>query len=329
MIAQKPGSTPLAADSSPPPRGYFEQVAGSRLLVDKRGEGSPTVVFLPGAGLTGLDYLPIHERVARMTTSVVYDRAGTGWSDGVALPRSSRAVTDELHALLGAITSGPVLLLGHSLGGIYARHYATRFRASTFGLILLDPGHEDYDAYMPPQLTAARKANKFYAALNMLVELALRTGPTTRLLQKLPVIRRYQELYRELFEQEMAQWPAQLRDVLVRRHVSLDWLVVGMREARQLQELYGELRRAGPMPDVPLVVFCSMTTDGFRDAVSSEEPRELVEAEIDAKLRLYSELAGSVPRGQVRRVSSGHVTLPFQQVDAIVEVVRQMIGRPV
>ena len=52
------------------------------------------MVILPGAGLTGSDYLPIHENVAQKTTSIVYDRAGTGWSDSVTLPRTAAAVTD-------------------------------------------------------------------------------------------------------------------------------------------------------------------------------------------------------------------------------------------
>jgi hypothetical protein len=47
------------------------------------GSGDPAVVFLPGAGLVVLDFLNIHERVAEITTSVLYDRAGTGWSDRV------------------------------------------------------------------------------------------------------------------------------------------------------------------------------------------------------------------------------------------------------
>jgi pimeloyl-ACP methyl ester carboxylesterase len=46
----------------------------------------------------------------------------------------------------------PYLLVGHSLGGLYARHYAQRFADEISGLLLLDPAHEDYNAYMPQQL---------------------------------------------------------------------------------------------------------------------------------------------------------------------------------
>ncbi|WP_310715980.1 alpha/beta fold hydrolase [Streptomyces lydicus] len=52
-------------------------------------------------------------------------RAGTGWSSPAALPRTATEVVDELRALLrAAAVPGPFVLVGHSLGGAYARNYA-------------------------------------------------------------------------------------------------------------------------------------------------------------------------------------------------------------
>ena len=52
----------------------------------------------------------------------------------------------------------PYLLVGHSLSGFYARHYEHRFPGEVAGLVLLDPAHEDYDAYMPRQLVEIWRA---------------------------------------------------------------------------------------------------------------------------------------------------------------------------
>src|SRR5262249_29483257 len=79
-----------------PPIGRLYDVEGRQLLLHHSGTGGPAVVFAPGAGLTGLGYLNIHDRISQFTTSVLYDRAGTGWSDHVPLPRSATEVTDEL-----------------------------------------------------------------------------------------------------------------------------------------------------------------------------------------------------------------------------------------
>ncbi|WP_406495196.1 alpha/beta fold hydrolase [Streptomyces sp. NBC_00846] len=109
-----------------PPLGRLCEVAGRRLLLHRSGSGGPAVVFLPGAGLVGLDYLNMHNRVAELTTTVLYDRAGTGWSEAAALPRTAAAVTDELMDLLRAAdVPGPYLLVGHSLGAAYGPPHRT------------------------------------------------------------------------------------------------------------------------------------------------------------------------------------------------------------
>jgi len=128
-----------------PPIGRLYDVNGRHLLLHRSGTGAPSAVFVPGAGLIGLDYLKIHDQVSQLTTSVLYDRGGTGWSDALELPRTASAVTDELRQLLrAAAVPTPYLLVGHSLGGIYVRRYAQRFPSEVAALLLLDPAHEDY-----------------------------------------------------------------------------------------------------------------------------------------------------------------------------------------
>ena len=75
------------------PLARFYDVGGRQLMLYASGTGGPVVVFLPGAGLTGLGYLNLHEQAARFTTSLLYDRAGTGWSDHAELPRSATEVS--------------------------------------------------------------------------------------------------------------------------------------------------------------------------------------------------------------------------------------------
>jgi pimeloyl-ACP methyl ester carboxylesterase len=309
-----------------PPLGTFVPVAGHRLFADRCGAGDPAVVFLPGAGLTGLDYWPLQQRAGTGRSSVVYDRAGTGWSERVRLPRTAQAVTDELHELLGLLGISRALLVGHSLGGLYARHYANRFPGETAGLVLLDPAHEDYDAYMPSELTRRRQNNRAFAALNAAVDVMMSTGATKAALRRVPAVRRYQRLYRDLFAREMAGWPPDLAKALVDRHVSLDWLAVGLREARKLDDLYAEVRAAGPVPDIPLVILCSMSTDGFQQAVSAGQSDELVREEIAAKHRLYTGITATLHHADLRPVDSGHVTLAFRDPDAVLTAIGDLAG---
>lgn len=113
----------------------------------RSGDG-PAVVLLPGAGLVGLDFLNVHERVAPSTTSVVYDRAGTGWSDPADLPHTAA----ELHTLLRtAGVPAPYVLVAHSLGGAYARRFAQHHSGAVAGVVSLEGFHEDWNDHMPPE----------------------------------------------------------------------------------------------------------------------------------------------------------------------------------
>ncbi|MEU6425827.1 alpha/beta hydrolase [Microbispora sp. NPDC046973] len=294
-----------------PPLGEYHDVNGRTLLLHREGGGGPAVVFLPGAGAVGMDYWDAQRRAAAFTTSVLYDRAGTGWSESIDLPRSSTEVTDELRALLRtAGIPGPYVLAGHSLGGLYARHHAIRFPGEVAGLVLMEPAHEDYRAYMPRELAERWDA----------------WDPAGALPDELP--REILEFYRVLFEQEMAGWPAGLREPLVDSHVSPEWLLTGIREAANVNAVYDEVRAAGPLPDVPVIILTAPAVDPFKRAVSAGASEELLRAESDGKTRLYNEFAASMPRGENRVVEdAGHVTLPFRRPDAVVLAIRDVLAR--
>jgi pimeloyl-ACP methyl ester carboxylesterase len=308
----QPQSFEVRSDTGPAalPVGRYYQTEGRRLLLHRSGSGSPAVVFLAGGGAVGLDYLNVQQRAAELTTSVIYDRAGTGWSDSVDLPRTLAEVTDELRTLLHvAEVPAPYVMVGHSLGGLYARHYAQRFSGEVSGLVLLDPAHEDYNAHMPKELVDQ------WAAWD--------TSET--LPEELPA--KLVQFYRTLFEQEMTDWPEQIRQVLVERHVSLDWLRAGLQEATNVEQLYDEVRQAGQMPDVQLIILTSMGIDSFKAAVSQGTPESLLREEIEGKRRLYTAWAQSL-QGENRLIEDvGHVTLHFRRPDAVMQAIRDLFDR--
>lgn len=299
MPAPSPGTPPL---------GRLLRVGGRRLAVHTEGQGSPAIIFLPGAGAVGLDYLNVQERAAHLGTCLVYDRAGTGWSEPADLPRTAEAVTDELRALLRAAgVASPCVLVGHSLGGLYARHFAQRFPDEVAGLVLLDPAHEDYRAFMPPELVARWEA----------------WDPKQALPDALPD--EAIQFYRGLFADEMADWPPAVRDALVERHVSRDWLRAGLLEGSNIDEVYDEARHGGPLPDVPAIILCSMAVDAFKRAVSAGTGEALLDAELEGKRRLYSAWAASMPRGDLRLVDAGHVTISMRHPEAVIEAIADVM----
>jgi hypothetical protein len=125
----------------------------------------------------------------------------------------------------------------------------------------------------------------------------------------------------------MADWPPRVRDALVDRHASLDWLAVGLRESRHVDRLYDEVRAAGPLADIPVVMFVSTGTDGFQEAVAGTMPEQLKQAEVQGRITLYTEWAATIPRAEVRSLEAGHVTLPFRFAQEVATATLELLPK--
>jgi pimeloyl-ACP methyl ester carboxylesterase len=90
-------------------------------------------------GNDGLIWGGVQPVLAKTTRVCSYDRAGFGWSDALPSPRDADHIAAELHGLLAAAKiGGPIVLVGHSIAGMYIRDYATRYPAEVVGLIFVD-----------------------------------------------------------------------------------------------------------------------------------------------------------------------------------------------
>src|SRR5215210_6974824 len=109
--------------------------------------GAPTVVMDSGLGGTVLDWQLVQPEVAKFMRVCTYDRAGMGWSDPGAQPRTSQQIVKELHTLLGnAGVQGPYVLVGHSLGGTNMQVYDNQYSDEVAGIVLVDSALEDEEA---------------------------------------------------------------------------------------------------------------------------------------------------------------------------------------
>ena len=112
---------------------------GTRLNFYCMGSGAPAVVFDSGWEDWAPVWTIVQPQVAKSTRACSYDRAGAGFSDAGAMPRSSVQIADELHAALhNAGIKGPYVLVGHAFGGDNVRTFAARYTAETAGLVLVE-----------------------------------------------------------------------------------------------------------------------------------------------------------------------------------------------
>lgn len=143
-----PGATPTVREGER--EGRFD-VGGRSLYLRCSGAGGPTVIFESGSDVTTEAWLPIQEVLAPSTRSCAYDRANLGLSDPAPTPRSGADFVADLHRLLStADVPGPYVLVGASLGGLFARLFAQTYPDEVVGMVLLDSAHED----LVPRLSA-------------------------------------------------------------------------------------------------------------------------------------------------------------------------------
>lgn len=143
--------------------------AGRCLALTRAGSGSPAVVFETGLGAGADEWEAVFQAVARWTSVYRYDRANRGDSDPAPKPRTAGDLAADLRALLiNAAIPRPVVLVGHSLGGLIVRLAAQQLAGDVAGLVLIDPLHEDQfertgplffpaSAGEPPHLTQMRR----------------------------------------------------------------------------------------------------------------------------------------------------------------------------
>ena len=127
------------------------RVGRHRLAATVRGTGSPAVVIEPAFGGAADDWAQIAATLSQETTVVTYDRAPYGASSAARDARTPSVIAADLHGLLGELgVTGPLVLVGHSAGGIYARAYAAAHPDRLAGLVLVESSHEGQRHVLDP-----------------------------------------------------------------------------------------------------------------------------------------------------------------------------------
>jgi pimeloyl-ACP methyl ester carboxylesterase len=114
-------------------------VNGKRMHLNCTGAGSPTIVLDSGLGWDSVEWGGVQPTLAKGTRVCSYDRPGFGLSEAGVGPRDAVHIAGELHGLLCAAgVSGPIVLMGHSIAGMYIREYATQYPVQVAGLVFVD-----------------------------------------------------------------------------------------------------------------------------------------------------------------------------------------------
>ncbi len=162
-------SVPLADTRTHPHGALPAQETSAERMIDPGGrklhincsgasvKGSPTVVLEAGLNTSSETWSNIQPEIAKFTRVCSYDRAGIGKSDALPQqPATGSQIARELHLLLSKSgVTGPLVLVGHSFGGLIVRMYASLYPREVAGMVLVDSVHEEetarWLAMLPPE----------------------------------------------------------------------------------------------------------------------------------------------------------------------------------
>jgi pimeloyl-ACP methyl ester carboxylesterase len=279
-----------------PMPGERVDVGGFKMHIDCTGEGAPTVILDSGLGDTYISWRKVQPQITKFARVCSYDRAGLGYSDPSARPRTSKDIAEELHMLLQAARiAPPYVLVGHSMGGFDVRLYASLYRSEVAGMVLVDASHPDQEKRLPAEL------KNFEGSWMREAEFLEFTMPfgVPRLLglcDEDPVVRAAE-----------CNW-----------HTARE----GVAEMKSFSESASQTATAGPLGDLPLTV---LSHDP--DKSSAELPTDLAKPTNEAWEKMQEEMAHLSPRGtQTIARNSAHY-IQIDRPDVVVEAVHNVVDQ--
>lgn len=138
----------------------------------KPNKESPTVILEAGLNQSSETWNEVQPEVAKFTRVCSYDRAGLGKSDAPKQQQrnTSQQIVKDLHLLLEkAGINPPLVLVGHSFGGINVRLYASLYPKEVVAMVLVDSVHEEEtEKWLAMIPTETRKQMEAAGAMQLL-----------------------------------------------------------------------------------------------------------------------------------------------------------------
>ena len=120
---------------------YFDvEVTGGRVRVARFGSGGEVVLGLHGITGSSMQLAPVARRLPAGLSTVAPDLRGRGASNGLPGPYGMRVHADDCAAVVAAVSEGPVVVLGESMGAYVAVVLAARHPERVARLVLADGG---------------------------------------------------------------------------------------------------------------------------------------------------------------------------------------------
>lgn len=290
-----------------PPQGELVDIGGFRLHLNCIGQGTPTVVMDAGGGAPSVAWGLVPSEIAKFTCVCTYDRAGFGWSDpNPKTSRTSQQSVDELHLLLTKVgINPPYILVGHSLGGVNMRLYASQYPEDVVGLVLVDSSHENQMTHEIWRKT--KMLSWLYQVLRVVSQVGL-----LRLIGEMNLLPILEGIKREIHKYPLALQP--LFDTFKSFCYRPDYWATASDKLANIKKSFERVRSVTSLGSLPLIV---LSQDSKDSKMSDERFQKWASLQLDlTKLSSNSE--------HIIAENSGHF-VPLDRPDLVISAVKRLI----
>ncbi len=114
----------------------YAHANGIRLYYETSGDANETLVIIPGLGGNHTSWGPLVPKLSETLRVLVFDNRGSGLSDKPPGPYTMDQFADDLAGLLDHLDLASAHVLGSSMGGAIALHFALRHPSRARSLVL-------------------------------------------------------------------------------------------------------------------------------------------------------------------------------------------------
>ncbi len=152
----------------------YAEADGGQVYYETYGQGPPLLIA-PAFGATIRTYRGLLPKLVDTHRVILFDLRGMGESDDMPEHTSMTWAADDIAAILDDVGIGRTSLMGPSMGGLIAQHFAVRHRDRLDRLILVTPPaiRSQHRIFVHQMLVDLLKAHPPHRVMEHLMHLAL------------------------------------------------------------------------------------------------------------------------------------------------------------
>lgn len=213
------------------------------LEVHQKGSNGTPIVIVTGLGCSFDDWYEITEELSKTNQVILFHRPGQGLSEFRDENRTTEATVEELKELLQQLDiQEPIVLVGHSYGGLCAQHFAKVYPELLRGLVLVDSTSVDFAILDTLRLPVLDEDNTDETWIE---KYQLYSSMTTDALR---------EIIHPTLTEKQKQFPAEIQQRLLEFQVNPTLYKAMRSEITHWKRDAEKIKGLSSSPDVPLIV---------------------------------------------------------------------------